>query len=446
MIWECIRKDRPTSLDDVGFEYKDGRKGFLGLTIIPMKEGSEEQEGFVLFGADITEKKKAQLEKAKLEEHVWAVQKMESIGTLAGGIAHDFKNILGPILGYAEMMSRSFPPSSKEYERAVKILKSAGRARDLVEQILIFSRKGSDERTPVHVPSVVREALSLLKEVLPSTIEIVADIDRNVSNIVANPTQVHQVIMNLCINAGYAMGPNGGRLTVRAKNVTVTKEFEKLHAGLEPGSYVKLTVEDTGSGIDPKILPRIFDPFFTTKPIGEGSGMGLAVVHGIVTGHGGSIEADSAPNQGTRFDVYFPVTSRGIDAKSADASDIPMGSGRILVVDDDVNQADVIGDMLESLGYQVEKKTSSVEALELVRSQPNLFDAVLLDQIMPKMTGGRVAGELMKIRPNLPVVLCSGNRAAILTEAKSAGIKKCIEKPVSFNILARTIREVLKQP
>lgn len=438
-----LNQSQPSQLDDISFQYPDGKNGFLGLTVIPMKEQDEASAGFVLFGADITERKKTQEERAKLEEHIREVQKMESIGTLAGGIAHDFKNILGPILGYAEMLSRSLPAGTRECSRALEILKSAERARKLIDQILIFSRKGAEERTAVHLASVVREALTLLKEVMPSTIEIVTDVDREGGHILANPTQVHQVVMNLCINAGYAMKESGGRLSVRVKNVHVDSDFARLHAGLVAGAYVKLSVEDTGSGIDSQILPRVFDPFFTTKPVGEGSGMGLAVVHGIVTGHGGVIEVTSVPNQGTVFDVYFPVSSRSSDSKGSADLEISGGTEHILLVDDDVNQIHVMTDMLESLGYRVTKTTSSTEAVDLFRAQPDEFKIALVDQIMPKMTGMKLAVELLKIRPTLPIILCTGTYAAALKEATTLGIRKCVEKPVSLGTLARSIREAL---
>jgi PAS domain S-box-containing protein len=443
LITSCLSKNTPGSLDDIGFKYPDGRDGLLGITVIPVREREKEGVGFVLFGADITEKKQAEEEKTKLEEHVRQVQKMESLGTLAGGIAHDFKNILGPIMGYTEMIMRTYPARNKDYDRLEKILKSAYRAKDLVDQILTFSRKNDESRVAINFSELADEALALLKEVLPSSIEIVLDLEKDVGTIVANPTQILQVIMNLCINAGYAMRENGGKLAISVKRIDANDDFIKLHTDLKPGSYVQLSVSDTGSGISSEVLPRIFDPFFTTKPIGDGSGMGLAVVHGIVNGHGGIIEASSKIGEGTVFNVYLPHTVRGPGEKKVEGTGVPHGTERIMVVDDDVNHADMLADMLESLGYQIEKKTSSVKALELFTADPNHFNLVMVDQIMPKITGTKLAVEMMKIRPDLPIILCTGSYLSTLKEAHSIGIRKCLEKPVSITELARAIREIL---
>ena len=250
--------------------------------------------------------------------------------------------------------------------------------------------------------------------------------------------------MNLCTNAGYAMKEFGGKLTVTLKEVKVNGVFAALH-GIEPGSYVKLSITDTGQGIDPKILPRIFDPFFTTKPMGEGTGMGLAVVHGIVTAHGGAVEVSSELKHGTTFDIYLPCSAKPVEPKQEVEAVIPHGSGRVLVVDDDVSYLDLLADMLESLGYQAEKKTSSLEALEMFRTEPDRFDLVIVDQIMPKIGGSKLASEILRIRPKLPILLCTGSYAAALRDAKAAGVRRCLEKPVSINELARAVKEVLVQ-
>ncbi len=385
---------------------------------------------------DITETK-------KLETQLQQSQKMESIGTLAGGIAHDFNNILAAVIGYTEIALDDVKENKALYNNLQQVLKAGERAKDLVKQILTFSRQTDQELQPVQVQKIAREALKLLRATLPTTIEIKHDI-QNESTVLADPTQLHQVLMNICTNASHAMQEKGGILEISINNVELNLGFTLNYPDLKPGPYLKMTIKDTGHGMPPEVLERIFDPFYTTKEKGEGTGMGLSVVHGIVKSHGGTITVYSEPHKGSTFNVYLPVIGRDISSEIITEKLLPTGTERILFVDDEqaiVHSGRLI---LESLGYEVVTKTSSIEALELFKLQKDRFELVITDMTMPRMTGENLAKELMNIRPDIPVVLCTGFSAKIdKTKAMSLGIRAFISKPILKRELAEIIRAIL---
>ena len=319
------------------------------------------------------------------------------------------------------------------------------RAKDLVKQILTFARQTDHETKPIQVDIIVKEALKLLKASLPTTIEIKDEIASD-SLIFGDPTQVHQILMNLCTNAAHAMEEEGGILSVGLTDVRLDAGFTKTYDNLKPGTYLKLTISDTGSGIPPEVRESIFEPYFTTKAPGEGTGLGLATVHGIVMNCGGEITVDSEVGKGSAFTVYWPITKKSTEGRAFQAEVLPTGSERILVIDDEPPIAKMSGQILERLGYSVTTRTSSLEALELFRSKPQDFDLVITDMTMPNMTGDRLAIELMKIRPDIPVVLCTGYSKNISEESASEiGIKAFICKPTGKADLAKTVRKVLDE-
>ena len=384
-------------------------------------------------------------EKATLQEQLSQAQKMEAIGTLAGGIAHDFNNILTAILGYAEMSREYIPESNPAHAMLPKVVEASLRARDLVKQILDFSRKSAMTRIPLQIHLLVKETLKLLRASIPATIEIKQAIHADCGYILADPTQIHQILMNLCTNAAQAM-EDGGVLQVTLDSVTLTADDLVNDPGLLPGPYVRLAVSDTGTGIDPVTLGRIFEPYFTTKGIGKGSGMGLAVVHGAVKRHEGMIRVESVLRQGSTFSVFFPKINGGVEqeAKAKDESLSLMGNERLLLVDDELTIVSLLQQVFAGLGYQVVAETDSLAALERFRSQPEAFDLVITDQTMPKMTGEQLAMALLAIRPNLPIVLCTGFSAKIDDRrAAELGIKAFTMKPFSSHEIAGVVRKLL---
>ncbi len=416
---------------------KDGKEIDLEVSVtrIPYRGGMATQ-GIL---RDITEKK-------KLEAQLRQSQKLEAIGTLAGGIAHDFNNILMAILGYTEMAQNDIPTKNSTYQKLEQALKASTRAKELVQQILTFSRQIEHEFQPVQIHPVVKEAIKLLRASLPTTIEIRQNIDNRCGYILGDPTQIHQIIMNLCTNAFHAMRENGGILEISLKDVDVDADYAKAYPQLSPGEYVRLAVRDTGHGIDSVTLERIFDPFFTTKAAGEGTGMGLAVIHGIVTRHGGQIVVNSEPGKGSTFQVYLPrLQTKKPDEKSP-LEPIPRGTEHILLVDDEALLVEMQQEMLENLGYKITPRTNSLEALETFRANPDKFDLVITDQTMPNMTGVELATELMVVKPDIPIILTTGYSEVITPEqARQLGIQEYIMKPVVLRDLGKVIRKLLDQ-
>lgn len=389
-------------------------------------------------GIDVTEK-------WQLEKRLAQAQKMESIGTLAGGIAHDFNNILSAVIGYTELSLIDIPKGSALQNNLQQVLKAGGRAKDLVRQILTFSRQRENELVPVKVSLIVNEALKLLRASLPTTIKMRHHIKSYLA-VLTDPTNIHQVLMNLCTNASFAMQEEGGVLEVSLSDVDLDADFAKQHPDVKPGKFIRLIVSDTGYGMSPEVSERIFDPFFTTKKMGQGTGMGLSVVHGIVKSHGGTIIVESSPGKGSAFSVFLPA----IESEVTDQADQPQlvitGNERILFVDDEDFQADIGKRMLERLGYRVTAKTNSVEALDLFRQTPDEFDLVITDMTMPNMTGDVLARKLISIRPDIPIIVCTGYSARINPDIiKEIGIKAMAMKPVVMKDIAQMIHRVLSR-
>ncbi|MDA3970278.1 MAG: ATP-binding protein [Desulfobulbaceae bacterium] len=395
---------------------------------------------------EIAERKQAVEERVNLQFQLNQAQKMEAIGTLAGGIAHDFNNILTAILGYSEFALFQLPEGSKAIEDIEQVIQSGKRATDLVKQILTFSRQGEQMHKPLQIDLVIKEALKLLRSSIPTTI----DIQQHVVDcglVMADPTQVHQIIMNLCTNAYHAMRETGGELDVSMEVVELTKQDYLDTLALQPGPHVKLSVCDTGCGMSKELQERIFEPYYTTKQQGEGTGMGLSVVHGIIKSHHGHITVYSEPGKGTEFHVYLPLVQAQDEglAKEAGGEILP-GSGTILVVDDEPTIGEMLKRMLNSLGYEVLLCSSSTEALEVFTQQRAHIALVLTDMTMPVMNGAELARRIKLLSPTMPVVLCTGF-SAIMDEKKARrmGIDGYMMKPVILHKLAQTLHDILEK-
>jgi two-component system cell cycle sensor histidine kinase/response regulator CckA len=388
----------------------------------------------------------ARLEREKLEAQLQQAQKMEAIGTLAGGIAHDFNNILSVIIGNANILEISDSMTAADLLYVNQILTAADRARQLVQQILTFSRRGEQQRLLVNLKPVVKETYHFLKATLPSSIDVRQSIHADAGTILADPTQMQQVLMNLCTNAAHAMDRlESGVLKIGLEKAVLAEEDLRFQPEIEAGEYVKLTVTDSGMGIDPFVRERIFEPYFTTKELGKGTGLGLSVVHGIVQSHGGFIKVYSEPGHGTSFQVYFPVALEGRQtAPAAAGKRLPTGSETVLVVDDEKFLIDMTQQMLERLGYRVETRTSPLEAIEAFSANPGRYDALITDMTMPQMNGLSLAKRLLEIRPDLPILLCTGfSDQANEEKARAAGIREFAFKPLALNDLANTLRKML---
>jgi signal transduction histidine kinase/ActR/RegA family two-component response regulator len=384
---------------------------------------------------------------AKYERQLQQVLKIQAIGTLAGGIAHDFNNILFPIVGYTELTMDEVPEDSVAHNNLEEILKAAHRAKDLVQQILTFSRQSGQERKPVKVQSIITEALKLLRASIPASIDIIHKIDDDCQPVMGDATQIHQVIMNLCTNAYHAMQDKGGTLKVNLSEVDVDYEETIEKIGMQPGKHLQLLVTDEGCGMDAAVLERIFEPYYTTKEQGKGTGLGLSVIHGIVKNHRGDITVASTPGKGTTFKVYLPIIEDGDTAAEFEPSNgAAKGNERILLIDDEEQIVSMEQQMLENLGYEVTARTDSTEALKEFSEKPQNFDLVITDMTMPHMTGDALAQKLLNIKPDIPVILCTGFNEDITEEkALAMGIQKFVMKPVIKNDLASTIRTVLDQ-
>ena len=394
-------------------------------------------------GIDITQLKRAEEEKRELERQLQQAQKMEAIGALAGGIAHDFNNILGGIIGFAELAKYYVEKGSKAEKKIDQLLSATDRAKNLAKQILTFSHQDKIEKKPLLLKIVVKEIIKFLRASLPTTIEIRYNMSPDAGSIIGDPNQIHQVLLNLCTNAAYAM-QEGGVLEINLENAEIDAEAASQYLEIEPGNYVKLSVSDTGHGMEKEVMERIFDPYFTTKEKGVGTGLGLSVVHGIVKSHGGIIKVHSELMKGTTFQLLFPLIDLEAAEESKSFESFPTGNECILSVDDDFIVLDANKEMLEVLGYNVIAKTSSTEALETFRAHPDKFDLVITDQTMPDMTGERLAKEIMRIRTDIPIIICTGFSESINEKkAKAVGIRALLMKPVVMRELAETVRDVL---
>ncbi|MEE8397871.1 MAG: response regulator, partial [Desulfobacterales bacterium] len=396
-----------------------------------------EGDVFLHYAVDITERK-------RLEAQLQQSLKMEAVGTLSGGIAHDFNNILGIIVGNTEMALIDTPEASPAHENLSEIREASMRARDIVKQILAFSRQKEQALSPIELGPTIVESLRLMRSIIPTTVEIKQNISSNTGVVSGDPSQINQILLNLCTNASHAMKDAGGILEVSLENITLGSAASSAFSDLAPGDYVKLSVCDNGHGIAPGKIDRIFDPYFTTKAVGEGTGMGLSVIHGIVTNHGGAIAVNSKVGKGTTFDVLFPIVSQTLESESGAQDSVAGGNESILLVDDEPAMVKVYQSLLERLGYTVAVRTSSVEALEAFKAQPDKYDVIITDQTMPHLTGQMLSAEVMGIRPDIPVILCTGHSDLVDEDrAGEMGISAFVMKPISMGDIAKTIRGVL---
>jgi PAS domain S-box-containing protein len=410
----------------------------------PVLSPAGEVVGGVSIFEDVSEKKRAEVEKQKLEAQLFQAQKMEAIGTLAGGIAHDFNNILAAIMGYTEMAAYSLNDAPRAENYLEQVLTASLRAKNLVDQILTLGRKLESEKKPVSLKLVIQDVLQLLLASLPRTIEIQQHLLSH-TPILADATQIHQIILNLVTNAYHAMEETGGTLEISLVEVQIESPVPANLKELKPGLYMKLQVRDTGPGIDPDILPRIFEPYFTTKEVGKGNGLGLAIVLGITKSHGGEIVVDSIPGQGTTFTIYFPqlIATRPTSSTIA-PSDLTAGTGHILIVDDEPALADLWAAALNRLGYETTKITNSLEAMEIFSAHPEEFDLVITDLVMPELTGLELVRKARTIRPDITIIACTGYSERFgQEEIMELGIKAVLKKPLEVRQLAEVVKQVL---
>lgn len=423
---------------------RDGAERWGYVSVGPLAEAGGRYK-VVLTIVDVTLFKQMREEKKQLENHLRQAQKMEAIGTLAGGIAHDFNNILASMMGFTEMAALEGRDDVRQKYHD-RVLSACIRAKNLVNQILTFSRRQEQERRPLDIRLILREALSLMRATLPSTIEMTQDIAPDVGMVLADPTQIHQIVMNLCTNAAQAMREKGGVLEIRLSNIEISQSALFRYPDLRAGSYVALSVRDTGYGIDAAIKDKIFDPFFTTKEAREGTGLGLSVVYGIVKSYSGAIDVQSVVGQGTTLTIYLPRISslnqdRVINSEAVDLS----GTERILFVDDEEALVNMTQIFFKSLGYAITATVSSARALGLFEKKPDAFDLVITDMTMPEITGVELARACLKRRPELPIILCTGYSDSInMDQARKLNIREFVYKPYSLNDLGQLIRRVLK--
>jgi PAS domain S-box-containing protein len=416
---------------------KSGELFWEQATIAPIRDQDNAITHYVAVKEDITERK-------RLDEQLRQVQKMEAIGQLAGGIAHDFNNILSAITGYTELSISTLKPESEASSYLSQVMEASRRAKELVYQILMFSRETAQELKPIRIDFPVKEALKLIRASVPATIEIRSKL-LSTASALADPTQIHQIVMNLCTNAAQAMRENGGLLEVHLADIRIDHgEHSRCYPDAKPGEYIRLEVSDQGCGIEGQYLHRIFDPFFTTKKRGEGTGMGLSVVHGIVRSYGGHLYAHSQLGKGSKFELLIPAKESAALPEAVLEMPIPTGSEAILFVDDETMIVDIAKRMLESLGYHVVAKTNAAEALEAFRKDPDGFDLVVTDMTMPKLTGLDLAEKIFQVRPGFPVVLCTGFDVT-LNEEKifSNGLQAIIYKPILRREMATVVRKIL---
>jgi signal transduction histidine kinase len=467
--WDVIIAGEEVAVtgDPSALELRRGRESQLPFIVVSASSGEEAAVMAMRHGADdyilrnnlkrlvpalereLREAKHRHRERetrSRLENRLRQIHKMEAMGTLAGGIAHDFNNILSAIFGYTELAQGTLPKDSAAQPFLVEVVKAGERARELVKQILAFSRQTELEIKPVQIAKVVEDTLRLMRASLPTTIAISQQLDTN-ALIMGDPSQIHQVLMNLCTNAGHAMQAEGGTLDVTLTHVELDDLHNIPYPDLKPGPYVKLSVSDTGCGMSPQVIERLFDPFFTTKPKGEGTGMGLAMVHGIVQDMNGVIDVYSEPGQGATFNLLFPAIERRSTPEIRTTPQLPRGNERILFVDDEVTLIRMGRRLLESLGYRVKAFTDPVAALDFFEREPEGIDLVLTDMTMPGLTGDQLALKLMALRHDIPIILCTGFSIKIDEErARSLGIRAFINKPILRGDLAVVLRQVLDQP
>jgi len=429
-------------------EYKiisrDGQEKWINQRNYPVYDDKGKLKSMEGFFFEVTERVKAAREKEHLHKELQQAHKLEALGTLSGGIAHDFNNILGAIMGYASLAQEEIPPDHPHQEFLRPILKASERASKLTKQILTFSRQGNPEQKPVDLGHIVHEALTLIRASLPATINIQHRVPEDLPLVLADPTQLHQVIMNLCTNAQHAMREAGGLLELELAAVDLDKDSPIRQGNLEPGPYLRLTISDTGVGIPQEDLPRIFEPFFTTKPEGEGTGMGLSVVYGIMREHGGSIAVESETGVGTRFVLLLPALQDTRTARSEEPRALEEVSADIIVVDDEIAVAEIITRMLERMGCRVQTFSNPHLALQAFRKDPQSCDMLITDYTMPNIPGLELAREFLSLRPDLPVLLCTGNPTGIdratLSDLKNVVL---VSKPFQIRMFSQQVQRCL---
>ena len=447
---EVYETGRPARSIDLGFYRPDGERRHVEVSATLIRNRSGELMGFRGLVRDITDRKQAEAEKAKLEAQLMHAHKMEAVGTLAGGIAHDFNNILQAINGYAQILLMNKKPDDPDYERLIHLEKAGERASGLIQQLLTFSRKVEGEHRPISLNEEIRSVRKLLEQTLPKMIDIRLELESGLWFVKADPMHMEQILLNLACNAADAM-PGGGRLTVGTKNVVFDEEYCRGHLDATPGQYVLMTVSDTGAGMDPETLKHIFDPFYTTKEAGKGTGLGLASVYGIVKGHGGRIQCYSEPGQGAVFRIYLPATHKTMEAcaekKSAQNAPATGGNECILVVDDEPTVREMAGEMLGHFGYRIFEAESGEHAIEVFRDNPGAIDLVILDLNMPGMGGYKCLQELLSICPEIKVLIASGYATdQHARQALSAGAVSFIGKPYHLREIAQKVRGALDGP
>lgn len=432
-----VAERKPIELMRKTLIHKDGRQVVVETSGLPIYDAQARFCGFRGTDRDITEK-------VKLEEHLQQAQKMESIGTLAGGIAHDFNNILGIMVGNAELALDDVPPWNPGYQNLQEIKTAGLRAAHIVKQLLSFSRKSEQKLKPVEIKAIIKDSLNLLRATMPATVEIRENFATAEGTILADPIQINQVIMNLCINASQAMEDEGGIIEVRALKISLDGGGGDESPGLPKGNYIKISVSDTGSGIDPQIADKIFDPYFTTKEVGRGSGMGLAVVHGIVKNHSGVVTMESNVGEGATFNVFFPLATESAEVEVPETEQPQQGHETILVVDDEPSIVYMTAQMLRRMGYRVEAKVNPHEAIELLQSGSQTIDLVISDMTMPQMTGIQLYEKVKGIQPDIPVIICTGHSDLINPKkAKELGIAALAMKPITRQTITKAVRDVL---
>ncbi len=433
---------------DISFEGvhpdAEGENHYIDFSMMPVKD----EDGNVIFmvpeGHDITERKRNEKEQMTLERQLQQVQKLEAIGTLAGGIAHDFNNILTAIIWYAELALDDITEIEAVEYAIDQIITSCSRATDLVKQILLYSRQSAEDVKPVKMMPILKEAVRLLRATLPSTIDIETHYPVDSDMVLSDPIKMHQIVMNLCTNAAHAMEATGGTLTIRLDRIKFDGDSPGAFNDLKPGYYLKLEVADTGHGIPLKVMDNIFDPFFSTKARDKGTGLGLSVVHGIVKSHGGSVQVSSELGTGTVFSVYLPVVASEEKADAVEDAAVNGGTERILFVDDEPSIVLLGKKLLERMGYRVTAESDSLRALDTFRRGPDQFDLVITDKTMPRMTGLELAAKMIALRPDVPVILCTGFGDEIaLEEAQAIGIETTLNKPINRKAMLQTVRKVL---
>ena len=423
----------------------DGTRFPIEFTSTPIRE-QEKIVGAVISFTDITSQREAEIKIQYSEAKLRQMQKMEAIGTLAGGIAHDFNNILTGILGYTQLAQFKMEKQDQAHEYLEQVVIAGKRAKDLVKQILTFSRQTDPQHQAVDLRVIIQEALTLMRATLPATIEVTTHLCQSPGMVLADPTQLHQVLINLMANAEYAMREKHGTITITQDHLLLDSHGHDRFPELVPGSYCRVSIQDTGTGIPTHVLPRIFDPFFTTKDVGAGTGMGLSVAHGIITSHGGTITVESQLGVGTTFSILLPCMKEASSVSSPDTgqSELPKKEGHILFIDDEEVISEMGQKLLHHLGYTVTTCTSGLMALDIFRTNPDRFDAVITDQTMPKITGEHLATELLTIRPSIPIIVCTGFSYSLTPEkAQAIGIRRLLNKPLLIQDLAAALEEVL---